>query len=470
MFRRHRGPDLESAHRALALGQYDVALSMLEHAARRATRQGQGLTWLLLAELYALYGEEGLENGQPALRAAVALDPNLASHPLYLALFWEFAAYLGGAIGDVKRGLKDLPEDGDPVAAYHAGAALFAVDAPKSAAKRLLALDHDELPVYLRWRRWSLLGQCKEAMSEWEGAVAAFSEAIELAPVAEKEPERLSLAGALIELGRTNEAVKTLGSVDDALLRDDELAVHRYLLGRAHLELGNPNRALELLAEARGDGSSLEDDEEGGAYSVLFATAQALTAVGRSQEALVEFEKALALAPAEHRAYTQHEAAYTMIECDKLHQAEELLAEVVSDPSYSHRADALADLADVRLRSGEFEAAHLVAEQALELGATAPACLTLGNIAYEYYRLDEAASWFEQAISASQAGDPYWVSAQQMLADVFAQLGDDHAEQLLRHARAALEYSEPTSEWYLPLTRYVERARKVLGEFDRLLN
>ena len=469
MFRRQRGPDLESAHRALALGQYDVALSMLENAARRATRQGQGLTWLLLAELYALYGEEGLENGQPALRVAVTIDPNLAAHPLYLALFWEFAAYRGGAIGDVKRGLKDLPEEGDPVAAYHAGSALFAVDAPKSAAKRLLAVEQQDLPVYLRWRRSSLLGQCKEAMGEWEGAAEAFAKAIELAPAAEREPERLSLAGALIELGRTVEAVETLESVQDELLRDDELSVHRYLLGRAHLELGNPNQALELLAEARA-GSGLEDDEEGGAYSVLFATAQALSAVGRSQDALVEFEKALALAPAEHRAYTQHEAAYTMIECDKLLQAEELLAEVVSDPSYSHRADALADLADVRLRSGEFEAAQVVAEQALELGATAPACLTLGNIAYEYYRLDEAASWFEQAISASQAGDPYWVSAQQMLADVFAQLGDDHAEQLLRHARSALEYSEPTSEWYLPLTRYVEQARSVLGEFDRLLN
>ncbi|HZJ09846.1 MAG TPA: tetratricopeptide repeat protein [Trueperaceae bacterium] len=469
IFRRHRGPDLESAHKALALGQYDVALAMLENAAKRAARQGQGQSWLLLAELYALYGEEGLENGQPALRSAVGIDPNLASHPLYRALFWEFAAYRGGSLGDVKRGLKDLAEDADAVAAYHAGSALFAVDAPKSAAKRLLAVDEDDLPVYLRWRRWSLLGQCREAMGEWEGAAESFTRAIELAPPPEREPERLSLAGALIELGRTVEAVQTLESIDDMLLRDDELSVHRYLLGRAHLELGNPNQALELLAEARA-GTELEDDEEGGAYSVVFATAQALSALGRSQQALIEFERALELAPAEQRAYTQHEAAYTMIECDKLLQAEALLAEVVSDPSYSHRADALADLADIRLRNGEFEAAHVVAEQALELGATAPACLTLGNIAYEYYRLDEAASWFEQTISASQAGDPYWVSAQQMLADVFAQLGDDHAEQLLRHARAALEHTDASSEWHLPLTRYLEQAKRVLGEFDRLLN
>src|SRR5690606_36066185 len=191
------------------------------------------------------------------------------------------------------------------------------------------------------------------------------------------------------------------------------------------LELGNPNPALELLSEAVPSdraGAEVVDDPDGaptgsGSYSVDFATAQALSALRRYPEALAAYQWALAKAPAEHRAYTQHEAAYAMIECDRLLQADEMLTAVVSDPSYPHRADALADLADVRLRSGEFESAQVVAEQALELGATAPACLTMGNIAYEYYRLEEAASWFEQAISASQAGDPYWVSAQQLLAD-----------------------------------------------------
>ena len=151
-------------------------------------------------------------------------------------------------------------------------------------------------------------------------------------------------------------------------------------------------------------------------------------------------------------------------------EREGVLAEVVSDPSYSHRAEALADLADVRFRRGEFETAETLAEQALELGATAPACITLGNIAYEYYRMEEAASWFEQAVSASAAGDPFWVSAHQMLADVYAQMGEEHAEQVLLHARAALEHTDSASEWYLPLTQFVDEAKARLGGFDRLLN
>ncbi len=465
IFRRGRFAPLESAQQALAQGQYELALSMLETGARRAARQGQGQAWLQLAELYALYGEDGIENGLPALRSAVAVDANLVNHPLYRSLFWEFAAYRGGSIGDVKRGLKDVNE-ADPVAAYHAASALFAVDAPKSASRRLLAIEEGRLPAYLRWRRWSLLGQCREAMGEWEGAAEAFANAVAAAPPAEREPERLSLAGALVELGRTAEAIACLGEVDEALLRPEELTVHRYLLGRAHLELGNPNRALELLTEAHGLAGANADPS----YSVAFATAQALTSLGRYREARDWFARALELAPAEHRAYTQHEAAYALIECDELHEAEALLSEVVSDPSYPHRGDALADLADVRLRYGDLEGAQVAAEQALELGASAAACLTLGNIAYEYYSLEEAVSWFEQAVGTSQPGDPYWVSAHQMLADVYAQMGDGHAARVLTHARAALEHTEPSSEWYLPLTQYVEEAREVLGGHDRLLN
>lgn len=87
LFRRQRPADLESARKALAEGQYDVAFAMLEMALRRGpNRHALGATWLQLAALYALYGEDGLENGQPALRNAVTSDPNLASHPLYRAL------------------------------------------------------------------------------------------------------------------------------------------------------------------------------------------------------------------------------------------------------------------------------------------------------------------------------------------------------------------------------------------------
>ncbi len=481
LFRRQRPADLESARQALAEGQYDVAFAMLERALRRGpNRHALGATWLQLAALYALYGEDGLENGQPALRNAVTSDPNLASHPLYRALYWEFAAYRGASVGDVKRGLRgkgaaEGESQGptttpDPelnaVAAYHAAAALFAVDAARSSAARLGEIEEGELPAYLEWRRWSLLGQCAELMGEWEDAANAFERAVALAPALEAGAERLSLAGALVELLRTDEALAQLEQVEDDTLGPDERAVHRYLLGRCHLELDNPNLALELLEQA----AQLDDHEGGHSYSVSFATAQALAALGRSAEAATAYQHALQLAPAEHRAFTQHEAAFAMIESDRLEQAEHLLSEVVTDPSYSYRGEALADLADVYLRRGDLDGAANLAQQALELGATAPACITLGSVAFEYFRLEEATSWYEQAASASQPGDPFWVAAQQMLADVYSQMGHEYAPRLLQHAKAALDYTEPGSEWYIPLKQYVDDAKLRLGGFERVLN
>lgn len=484
LFRRQREAGLEPARRALAEGQYEQAFEMLESALRRSSGDGTvGATWLQLAALYALYGEGGLENGPSALRNAVTADPHLASHPLYQALYWEFAAYKGAGTKEVRRGLRTtaalpastnrspaattvLPPEFGAMASYHSAAAFFAIDAPRSAARRLQRIEEGALPTYLAWRRYSLLGQCAELQGDWEGAAEAFAQAAALAPYQERSAERLSLAGALIELFRTAQALEELQDIDDSLLNDDELAVHRYLLGRVHLELDNPNLALSLFEEAAANDTS----SEGPPYSVTFATAQALAALGRVGEAARAFKDALELAPAEHRAFTQHEAAFAMIEADELLEAEALLAEVVTNPSYPHRGEALADLADVNLRRGELESALRLAQQALELGATAPACITLGSVAFEYFHLEDAVSWFEQAVSASREGDPFWLMAQQSLADVYSQMGEKHATLLLQHAKAALKFTDPTSEWYLPLNEYVEQAKGYLGGYERILN
>jgi tetratricopeptide (TPR) repeat protein len=130
------------------------------------------------------------------------------------------------------------------------------------------------------------------------------------------------------------------------------------------------------------------------------------------------------------------------MESDAFDEAVPLLEEVLSDPRYPHQGEALADLADVRLRAGDFEQAQSDAERALDLGAVAPACLVLGALAFEYYHLDEAVRWYEQALAASQVGDPVWVAAHQMLADVHAQRGDGAADRVLRHALAALEHTD----------------------------
>ncbi len=457
---------LELAHSALAEGRYEAALATLEGAARRQrVRALQAQYRLHLAACYALYGLDGLENGVPALKAAVASDPQLVSDPLYQALYWEFDAYRGASASEVKRGLRAIPADLPPIAAYHAGAALLAVGASKSALRRLERLSDDALPTYLVWRRWSLLGQAQEAIGEWDAAAIAYGAAVDGAPASERGPELLAYASCLLELGRIDEVLAVLGDVDEAALDEVDLGLMRYVEGRAQLEAGNPNRAYELFVQA----STLASDAEN-EFSIAYATGQALVALQRYDDAVSVLRAAVAIAPADHRAFAQHEAAVALMESEAFDEAVPLLEEVLSDPRYPHQAEALADLADVRLRAGDFEQAQSDAERALDLGAVAPACLVLGSLAFEYYHLDEAVRWYEQALAASQAGDPVWVAAHQMLADVHAQRGDGAADRVLRHALAALEHTDGASEWRLPLEAHVARARALLGGHDRVLN
>jgi hypothetical protein len=472
LFRRGRGDvasrlsELEPAHEALAEGRYDVAFALLESAARRPWgRPTQAIYWLHLAAVYALYGLEGLDNGTFALRNAVSADAKAVQRPLYQALYWEFAAYRGEAAVDVKRGVREIDGEGDPVANYHAASALCSAGALKTASRRLSELDDAALPRYLAWRRWSLLGQTQERLGRHEEAALAFEAAAAGSSGSERAAEQLSLASCRLELDDPAAALELLSSVDEQLLVQSERAFKRYLEGRSELELGNPNRAIELFREAE----ALESDEQH-TFNLRYAHGQSLVAVGRFAEAAEVLVDAVESAPSEHRPFAQHEYAYALIESDRLDEAEHQLEEVLADPSYPHHAEAFADLADVLVKRGDYDRGRSVAEQALDMGVTAPACLTLGGIAFEYFRFDEAIGWFEQAVSASQPGTPNWINAQQLLADIYAQRGPEAAEQLLIHARAALEHTPEHNDWFLPLTGYVERAQGWLGGHDRLLN
>ena len=465
LFRRSRLAELEPARRALAAGHYEVAFALLENAARRPfgrTTQAQYL--LHLAAVYALYGADGAEGGALALKDAVRADPNVTQQPLYSALFWELSAFRDAEIGDVKRGVRRVAAGDDPVARYHAASALLTVGALKSALRALEPLD-DELPAYLAWRRWSLIGQAHEGLSHWPEAADAFTNAVELCPGIERESERLSLAACYLELGDVDVTAGVLAAVDQDALYADDLAFMRYLEGRAELTRSNPNLALARLTEA----ASLYEGAD--SFGLAYAFGQCYAALGRFDEAAAALARASEIAPAEHRAYALHEWAYVLMEADRWEEAAELVGDVLGDPDYPQRAEAFADLAECRFKLGSLEEADSAARTALELGAVALACLTLGNVAYEDYRLDEAATWFEQAAAASQAGESVWVGAQQMLADIFSQrTGPAATERLHHHARAALAYTPPSSEWYLPLQRYLDDAKASLGDKGRLLN
>lgn len=463
---RRQLPQLEPARRALAEGRYEAAFALLEDAARRPQAlPSQALYHLHLAAADALYGNEGVDSGLRALRRAAEADPTLVRNPLYRALHWEFRALHGAPVAEVRRGTGGILAEGDPVASYHAASALWLAGSARQARRVLEATRADDLPTYLRWRRASLLGHVLDDAGEFEAAALAFAEALSTATEPERETVRVHLAGALLELGRMPELLILLADLGEEDVSPEDFGWARQLQGRAELELGNPGRALELLAEAE-----RRSTDPVARFGAVHAAAQALMVQGRHAEAADRLGEVLADAPGPERAFALHERAIALLEADRAEEAEEGLEELLLDPDYPHHGDATADLAEVRLRRGDLAAAKETAVRALELGAVGPACLALGTIAFEYFDLDEAVGWLEQAVSATAAGDPAWLAAQQLLADVFAQKGSAAAERLLIHARLALAHTEAGSEWTRPLQDHVRQARRWLGGYDRLLN
>ncbi|MEX2502152.1 MAG: hypothetical protein WD336_07235 [Trueperaceae bacterium] len=459
-------PLLEPAHRALAEGRIEAAVALLaDAAAASSSGSDRALCQLHLASAASLHGGEGMDRGLQALRAAAGADPSVVRWPLYRALHWEFRAAQGAAAHQGRRGGSDVDAADDPLAAYHAASALWRSGATRSTLRRLEAIPADAVPEHLRWRRWSLLGHVHADAASWTEAAEAFERSFAEAPLPERETERIHLAGAWLERGDPGRAQRLLraGDLDPVDRADRSWALQ--LRGRAELELGNPGRALRILQTA--ERIAPDADHR---YGALQAIAQALQSLGRPGDAADRLQDALADAGETDRAYALHERAVALLDAGRPEDATAALDEALLDPDYPHRAEATADLADAHLRTGDLVHAAGTARHALDLGATGPACLVLGTVALEYYDMDEAAAWFEQAASASPPGDPVWVAAQQSLADVFAQRGSAWAQRLLTHARLALEHTEPASEWTASLERYVQQARHDLGGRDRQVN
>ncbi|WP_231885346.1 hypothetical protein [Deinococcus radiodurans] len=66
----------------------------------------------------------------------------------------------------------------------------------------------------------------------------------------------------------------------------------------------------------------------------------------------------------------------------------------------------LADIAECDYRLGRLPEAQLAAEQALNQGAVVPASVVLGNVALDYYHLDDALDHYERVVREAVHGSP----------------------------------------------------------------
>ncbi|MPY67486.1 tetratricopeptide repeat protein [Deinococcus sp. SDU3-2] len=452
----------QQACTALAGDDYDTAFSVLEGALHEADRPRKARLSLYLASVQALYGDPATTEVGAALRDARTLDPAIRTDPLYVALSAELDARLRGP--DAVLPPPEVREAAEPLARYHALAALSLAGHPQDALELHLPLA--ELPAHLRWRLRSWQADAEESLGHTAEARHLYAEAAHHASGLNRAVMLQEGAALELQLGDMGAALSLLGqarplySGQNAEEEGLNLATWHYLQAQALLQTGKPEDALESIREA----DRLERQHGDPSYGVALVWGQVLTHLGRHDEALAQFERALALAGDGDRPFAQHELGVALLDLDRPVEAREHLEAALSDPDYPYRPEVLADLAECDYRLGRLQEAQTAAEQALAQGAVIPASMVLGNVALEYYHLDEALDHFERVVRESAQGTRDWVMGHQMAADVMAQQGFRDPAAAYAHAQQALEFTPESDDWRGTLEDHLRKAETLMGQ------
>ncbi|WP_407538563.1 hypothetical protein [Deinococcus radiomollis] len=466
---------------------FEVAFSVLEAAIHEAALQkapalDRAQLHLYLASLHSLYGDAASDEAQATLGRAALLAPAIRQTPLYLALSAELDARLRGP----EATYPDVQAiHGDPLSRFHAVSALALADRAQEALGVHVTVQ--ELPPHLGWRLRSWQADCEEMQGNTEAALHLYAEAARLSRGSYRAGMLQEQAALYLQLGQPTEAAAVLeraraeypplpddlGSIDpdstdpngvDAGNADLAgqvlgLASWYYLMSQAALNQDQHDAALENIQEA----DRLERLMGDPSYGVALVYGQVLVAQGRQQEALRHFDAALMMAQPEDRPYALHELGVAFLDLDRPLEARERLESAAGTPDYPFVPEVLADIAEAEYRLGRLPEAQGTAELALAQGAVVPASLVLGSVEMDYYHLDEALEHYLRVVREAAPGTRDWVTAEQMAADIMAQQGFPDPTSAYLHAQQALEYTDPSDDWYGTLQDHLTRAETLMG-------
>jgi tetratricopeptide (TPR) repeat protein len=450
---------------ALEANDFDQAFVLLVGEVEASNQPRERAKWMLeLAQLYILAAAD-VEAVNGCLSEAKQQDPQIVQEPLYLALqagqrLTQFQAppeldhpVRLAAIGQAHQALV-----GSPTARYYAATVLLGLGELESGLKALEGLE--ALPTHLRWRAWSWRATALEELGRLRDASLAHQQAVVGAPANEKALLLQDKAALHLDLEEPHEALKALLESQQWLTEEHpaDAAARLSLEARAHLMLENPHLACERAEQAK----HFEQEVGEVSFGTMLVLGQCHAALEHWREAIPAFEAAVDLAFAAEKGFALHELGLAQMDADRPEDSRQSLHKALLEPSYPHKAEVRADLAELEYRLGNFEAAELEAKTALEMGATVSASLLLANIAYEYYRLEDALEHYQRALALATEASRDWVIAQQMTADTLVQLGWRSPDSILHHASLALPHLEPADEWAITLQGYIERARQLL--------
>ena len=458
---------------------FEAAFAILEAAITEAEAQqlaapDRARLRLYLASLHSLYGDAASDEAQETLAQAARIWPEVRQQPLFLALSAELDARLRGP----EAVYPDMAAiHGEALSRFHAVSALALADRSQEALDVHVTVQ--ELPAHLGWRLRSWQADCEEALGNAEAALNLYAEAARLSRGSYRAGMLQEQAALHLQLGQAGEAVSVLerarteypasaaeivptGPDDDPTDTAGQLlglASWHYLMSQAQLNQDALDKALENIQEA----DRLEALVGDPSYGVALVYGQVLVAQGRQQEALRHFDAALMLSQPEDRPYALHELGVAFLDLDRPLDARERLESAAGTPDYPFVPEVLADIAEAEYRLGRLQEAQGTAELALAQGAVVPASLVLGSVEMDYYHLDEALEHYLRVVREAAPGTRDWVTAEQMAADIMAQQGFPDPTSAYLHAQQALEYTDPSDDWYGTLQDHLSRAETLMG-------
>ena len=447
---------------AVQHGRHDEALRSIQSLSADAAAYSADIN-LQLASLATLYRAKGLE---PALRCVAAAERARAEGGvLYQALKGQLDALNGKPGSAVRKQVKTALASAEPLAVFHAASALVIAGDVRRVARTLAQLDPNALPAHLEWRFWSLRGEMAVQQRRFEEAVSHFEAATRGAPETDRTPLQFALAECWLHLSRPDEALTALGDSLPPLEELDQQVRGHYLLGVTQRQLANYDSAFKHLQRAASMAES-----HGVPFELLQELARYYAETGEPENAVSYYDRAVKTAPAPHKPYIRHEYGRVLKDYDYFSEAQTILKQVLAQTRYPQRPEVSAELAEINYYLGKFNRVEPLAQFALRGGVTASACLSLGRVALEYFRLDESESWLEQCVSASTPGDRSWLTAQLLLVETFAHQLDTCPEKLKYHAEQALKYLHPNDDWVVTLNGYLASADKALKGQARVVN
>ncbi len=464
---------------ALDNNDFELAFSLLELAMQRASSlQERSALLLEVAGLYALFGLGGAEGLRSSLEDVIALDAATSKSMLYLSLLSHNMMFViedleSGKVADNLRlhaiEMARQGSAGEDKARFYAGSVLISLGEPELGLSILESTTN--LPAYLQWRTWSWRGGALEELGRFRDASLAYHQASLGATGTDKAALLQDKAAMLLDLEEPHEALIALEESQAAIFgmeAEVDAASRLHLEARAHLMLENPRLAKERAEMA----VKLENSVGEPSFPIALVMAQTLAALEDWTHSIPAFERAVELAQDIDKGFALHELGLAQMDAGSPEDSRRNLERALLG-TYPHKAEIHADLAELEYRLGNFDQAETQAKTALDMGATVSASLLLANIAYEYYRLDDALEHYARALATAPEASRDWVIANQMTADTLVQLGWRNPELILHHASLALPHLDSADEWVITLDGYIERARQLIapsGAASRTLN